>query len=217
MPSPTIHELIDLTGQVAVITGGARNLGLDMATALAEAQGDSSRVLHICSSLDRAFAGREVGALHELVDQSGVLKSVVKWHRSVRRVSEIPDVIAEALHYMQSGRPGPASVEIPLDILAERDDVTLLSVSEPGPLAPDAGAVAQTSENIFRLAGQAVGHIDETKLLEAGALLEAAQTRQAFIGDRFPLRAGGVRECEAIHRPRSILLGNEYCHAAMIA
>ena len=37
MGSPTIQELYDLTGKVALITGGARNLGFDMATALAEA------------------------------------------------------------------------------------------------------------------------------------------------------------------------------------
>jgi NAD(P)-dependent dehydrogenase (short-subunit alcohol dehydrogenase family) len=37
MAYPTIHELFDLTGRVALITGGARNLGYDMATALAEA------------------------------------------------------------------------------------------------------------------------------------------------------------------------------------
>ena len=40
MASPTIQELYDLTGQVALITGGARNLGFDMATALAEANAD---------------------------------------------------------------------------------------------------------------------------------------------------------------------------------
>jgi NAD(P)-dependent dehydrogenase (short-subunit alcohol dehydrogenase family) len=36
-PSPTVHELFDLSGQVALVTGGARNLGYDMALALAEA------------------------------------------------------------------------------------------------------------------------------------------------------------------------------------
>lgn len=38
--SPHIRELFDITGQVALVTGGARNLGFDMALALAEAGAD---------------------------------------------------------------------------------------------------------------------------------------------------------------------------------
>lgn len=37
---PTVQELFDLTGKVAFVTGGARNLGFDMALALAEAGAD---------------------------------------------------------------------------------------------------------------------------------------------------------------------------------
>ena len=35
MTHPSIQDLYDLTGKTALVTGGARNLGLDMATALA--------------------------------------------------------------------------------------------------------------------------------------------------------------------------------------
>ena len=34
---PTIHQLFDLTGRVAIVTGGSRGLGQEMAEGLAEA------------------------------------------------------------------------------------------------------------------------------------------------------------------------------------
>ena len=40
MATPTTEELFDLSGKVALVTGGARNLGFDMATAMAEAGAD---------------------------------------------------------------------------------------------------------------------------------------------------------------------------------
>jgi NAD(P)-dependent dehydrogenase (short-subunit alcohol dehydrogenase family) len=40
MAHPTVQELFDLTGRVALVTGGARDLGYDMATALAEVGAD---------------------------------------------------------------------------------------------------------------------------------------------------------------------------------
>jgi NAD(P)-dependent dehydrogenase (short-subunit alcohol dehydrogenase family) len=40
MAEPKIHQLFDLSGKIALVTGGARNLGRDMACALAEAGAD---------------------------------------------------------------------------------------------------------------------------------------------------------------------------------
>lgn len=59
MGQPTIHELFDLTARVALVTGGARNLGFDMAIALAEAGSNvaiSSRNLEDAQSAAQQIA-----------------------------------------------------------------------------------------------------------------------------------------------------------------
>jgi NAD(P)-dependent dehydrogenase (short-subunit alcohol dehydrogenase family) len=61
MTQPTVQELIDLTGKVALVTGGARNLGFDMATALAEVGAD---VAITSRDLDSARASAERISAH---------------------------------------------------------------------------------------------------------------------------------------------------------
>ena len=67
MAFPTIQQLYDLTGKVALITGGARTLGYDMALALAEAGADvaiTSRALAHAQSSAAAITqatGRRAG------------------------------------------------------------------------------------------------------------------------------------------------------------
>jgi NAD(P)-dependent dehydrogenase (short-subunit alcohol dehydrogenase family) len=80
----TVQQLFDLTGKIALVTGGARNLGYDMALALAEAGADvavTSRTLEnarwsaerISGQTGRKAAGfacdvREESSVRELID-----------------------------------------------------------------------------------------------------------------------------------------------------
>lgn len=89
----TISEMFDLRGKVAVITGGARNLGFDMADVLAEAGCDvaiTSRKLdqsEAAAEKLRAKRGREVLPLALDVTDSaqvkGLAEKVIAWQGHV--------------------------------------------------------------------------------------------------------------------------------------
>ena len=83
MAAPTIQELYDLTGRVALVTGGARNLGFDMATAMAETGADiaiTSRSLQNAQASAQRIAqdtGRRVeGFACDVRDETQVEKLV---------------------------------------------------------------------------------------------------------------------------------------------
>ncbi|HUW14269.1 MAG TPA: SDR family NAD(P)-dependent oxidoreductase, partial [Anaerolineae bacterium] len=73
-----IRELFDLTGWVAIITGGNRNLGYDTAEALAEAGAsvvitsrDDQRASKAAQGLARRTGTRAVGVQLEVTDEAG--------------------------------------------------------------------------------------------------------------------------------------------------
>ena len=79
MATPTIQELLDLSGKVALVTGGARNLGFDMATAMAEAGADiaiTSRSLDSAQESAQQMADdtrcRVVGFACDVADEAQV-------------------------------------------------------------------------------------------------------------------------------------------------
>ncbi len=76
---PHINELFDLTGKVAMVTGGAQNLGLDMAEALGESGADlviTSRVPEkaqaAASELAEELGVRVLGLGMDLTDDASV-------------------------------------------------------------------------------------------------------------------------------------------------
>ena len=116
------------------------------ATALGEAQADSSPILHIATALETTKAEGETGELHELRNQSGVLKSVVGHHQIVRTIEEIGPAILDAVHHMQTSRPCPASIEIPLNLLTESADLGLLDGPAAQPMIPSASCIADAAQ-----------------------------------------------------------------------
>lgn len=83
MKEPTITELFDLSGKVALVTGGARNLGYDMALALAEAGAAvaiTSRKIDSATASAKRITGqtekKAIGFACDVRDESSVVQLV---------------------------------------------------------------------------------------------------------------------------------------------
>jgi acetolactate synthase-1/2/3 large subunit len=97
---------------VAVVTAGPGVT--NTLTAIQNAQLAQSPVVLIGGAAATALQGR--GALQD-IDQLALMKSAVKWQRSVRRVRDIAPTLREAFFQARHGTPGPVFVELPIDLL----------------------------------------------------------------------------------------------------
>ena len=104
---------------------------LNTTAALATAYARDAPVLCLTGQIPRATIGRELGVLHEIPDQLGVLRSLTKWAARINTPGEAPAVIGEAFRQLRSGRPRPVGVEVPMDVLAERALVEPLTAPLP--------------------------------------------------------------------------------------
>ncbi|WP_438854819.1 thiamine pyrophosphate-dependent enzyme [Agromyces sp. M3QZ16-3] len=117
------------TGVFSVVPGpGVLNAGAAMLTAL----GASTPLVGLTSEVPSIYMGRGLGHLHEMPDQLETLRSFTKWAANVGTPSQVPEVLAEAFYQANSGRPGPAVVATPWDVLAQRGPVEAPHVRRTG-------------------------------------------------------------------------------------
>lgn len=111
---------------------------LNSSTALSTAYACNQPVLCLAGTVPLEVIGRGIGFLHDLPDQSGVLARLTKWSALISRPGDAQRQVARAFREMRSGRPGPAALEIPPDVLSQ--DVPAgppVPVEPCPPIAPD--------------------------------------------------------------------------------
>jgi acetolactate synthase-1/2/3 large subunit len=111
---------------VAIVTSGPAVY--NAATAIAQAYSDSSPVLLISPAMPRSLpvGGSGTGYLHEAKDQTGAMDRIAAACLHPTTHQAIADEIANAFTYFTGVRPRPVHVEIPLDLLEERGDATIV-------------------------------------------------------------------------------------------
>ena len=122
-------------GAYAVVPGPGL---LNTTAALATAYATNAPVLCISGQIPSDLIGRGVGLLHEIPDQLAILKGLTKWAARISHPTETGKLVNEAFRQMADGRPRPAALEMPLDIMALETEVNLPEPeAPPGSPAPD--------------------------------------------------------------------------------
>lgn len=105
------------------------------------------------------------GSLQEM-DHVGLMKPITKWADACYDTARIPDYIELGIRHAVSGNPGPAFLEIPMDILSGEVDTEKVRFPTMRPVSPeltpaqanidDALAILKTAKRPVMLAGTSV-------------------------------------------------------------
>ena len=126
---------------VAIVTSGPAVANL--ACSLGGATTDTSPVLVIASTVRRELVGRNRGALHDCGEAIEVVRHLCRHVRRAMSVAEVPVMIADLIHKLNTGRAGGAFIEIPCDVLGAEAEVAIHGPLAAANLQPDPGLVAQ--------------------------------------------------------------------------
>ena len=157
-------------GVCAVVPGPGL---LNAAAALATAFACNARVLCLTSTIPSRFIDQRQGLLHDIEDQSGLLRGLTKWYARANDVSEIPRLLDAAFEQLLTGRPRPVALEIPPDILAQvglpsypaRRPALVTPAIPPALLEQAAGLIANAERPVIIVGGGALAAGPEIRRL----------------------------------------------------
>ena len=188
-------------GVVFTSTGpGAANA----ASALVEAGFASSPVLHITGQSMTKHIGRGRGAVHDVPDQLGMLKSISKTAYRIGTPDQALSILKRAVADALSAPMGPVSIEIPIDVQksvidrpAELDALVLpiaaLRIASTAEMDRLVALVSQAKRPMLWLGNGARDAASAaTKLLDLGFGLVTSWAGRGIVPDDHPMSIGAL-------------------------
>lgn len=161
------------SGRVGVCFATSGPGATNLVTGLATAQMDSSAVVAVTGNVATNLIGTD--AFQE-ADVYGITGPVTKHNYLVKRVADIPRVVAEAFHIASTGRPGPVLIDLPKDVQqAEFDGSFEVDVELPGYRPTVVGNAKQ-----IRRAAEAIRRAVRPVMMVGGGGQAAYQQVMAF-------------------------------------
>jgi acetolactate synthase-1/2/3 large subunit len=140
---------IRATGRLAAVLTSTGVGAANAAGSLLEAFSANSPVVHVTGQVEQAYVNLDRGFLHGAKDQLNMLDRVGKAALRAYATEDIAPTLRQAIQLAQQGRPGPVSVEIPIDQQYRAVDVEAIDASpRPAPVPPDSGGL-QLAANLL--------------------------------------------------------------------
>jgi acetolactate synthase-1/2/3 large subunit len=111
------------TGKVGVYSVVPGPGLLNSSAALCTAWGNNSPVLCVSGQIPSRSIGKGYGELHEIDDQMGMISHLTKWSERISHPSHTPQVIDGAFRELNTGRPRPVEIEMPMDTMGISSEV----------------------------------------------------------------------------------------------
>jgi acetolactate synthase-1/2/3 large subunit len=142
-----------VTGLPGVVCTTAGPGATNALSGVAEAWADSVPLLLLAGQVNAADLDRECGNYHE-IDLERIFQPVTRWCGTVRRPEQIPAMAGQAMEAITTGRPRPAALFLPQDLMRQ----PCVAVARAMAFAPPSRPV-----------------VPATALAEAAALLASAR------------------------------------------
>jgi acetolactate synthase-1/2/3 large subunit len=140
---------------------------LNAGAALLTAYGMNAPVLGLIGQIPAKAIGRDLGQLHEIRDQTGIVARLVDHHAILSGPAEAPDKVARAFSAMATRRPGPAVLECAIDVWGKRGPVAPIAAPAP-PRHP------KIDDDAVRAAARLLGKAKRVLIVVGGGALDAA-------------------------------------------
>jgi acetolactate synthase I/II/III large subunit len=148
----------------AVVPGpGLLNAGAALLTAFAT----NAPVLGLIGQIPDADIGRDLGQLHEIRDQAGIVKRLAGHAELIRKPEQASPATARALRAMRTGRPGPAVLECAMDVWGKPGNVTVQ--------APLPAPAAQIDRDAVRKAAKLLGNAKRPLIICGGGAQDSSE------------------------------------------
>ncbi|AJY47535.1 5-guanidino-2-oxopentanoate decarboxylase [Martelella endophytica] len=141
-------------------------------TAMAQARADSVPMLVISGVNARGSQGKGLGLLHELPDQSAMMRTFAKASVTLSEGGELAAALSRCLRLSTEGRPGPVHLEIPTDVMVER-------IALPAPVMGNM-TPARADETLLKRAAALIAQAKAPLILVGGGAVRAGEALAAF-------------------------------------